>query len=234
VFNAAGVWVDAIRKLADPQLAPVTTVSQGSHIVLDREFLPASAALLIPRTRDGRVLFVVPWYGVLLVGTTDVARPDAPLEPQPTVDEIGFLLKTAGEYLQRQPAAQDIRARFSGLRPLFSPKGMSGTAQISREHAVLIECGNLVSVVGGKWTTYRRMAEDALDAARGVGLRGRDVPAGTDEIRLVSTVFASHSATDFRTHLAATAFHAWADEFTQARTEHDVRARRVRLDLIEQ
>jgi glycerol-3-phosphate dehydrogenase len=233
VFNAAGVWVDEVRKLADPKLAPVTTVSQGSHIVLDREFLPGHAALLIPSTRDGRVLFLIPWYGVLLVGTTDGARPDAPLEPQPTDAEIGFLLRTAGEYLVRQPRAADIRARFSGLRPLFSAGGVSGTAQISREHAVLTECGNLVSVVGGKWTTYRRMAEDAIAQAQRHGVLGVGQRARTDKVRLVAQRFVSAGATDFRRHLNDPAFVGWARQQAQARSDGDMRARRARLEFIE-
>lgn len=230
VFNAAGVWVDAIRKLADPALAPVTTVSQGSHLVLDREFMPASAALLIPRTRDGRVLFVVPWYGALLVGTTDIGRPDAPLEPQPTAEEIGFLLKTAGEYLQRQPGPDDIRARFSGLRPLFSPAGVSGTARISREHAVLVECGNLVSVVGGKWTTYRRMAQDALASAAQCGL----LAAGTSNTAglplLVDVQLADRAA---HTRVPDASFEAHCRRFTQARTPPDIALRRSRIGLLD-
>lgn len=234
VFNATGVWVDAIRELADPALSPVTTISQGSHVVLDRSFMPSQAALLIPHTQDGRVLFVVPWYGVLLVGTTDVARADAPHDPQPGADEVDFLLRTAGQYLARPPQPADIQARFSGLRPLFAGNGMQGTAKISREHAVLLECGNLISVVGGKWTTYRRMAQDALAAAHQAGLLQASGPSPTEHLQLVMPAFPSSNAADFHQRLSNAAFHSWAQEFTQARTEQDLKARRLRLGFIEQ
>ncbi len=232
VFNAAGVWVDAVRQLADPSLARVTTVSQGSHLVLDKSFLPAEAALLIPHTQDGRVLFVVPWYSALLVGTTDVARPDAPRDPQPNADEIAFLLKTAAQYLARPPTVDDIRARFAGLRPLFSGTGVSGTAKISREHAVLVECGNLVSVVGGKWTTYRRMAHDALAAATHAHIVAAKEPAHTEALQLVPPAFLYKNASDSERLAATPAFQAWARDFTQARTTQDLHARRLRLDFL--
>lgn len=234
VFNATGVWVDQLRKLADPNLVAVTAVSQGSHIVLDRNFLSGSAALLIPRTRDGRVLFVVPWYGMLLVGTTDIARDDAPLDPEPTQDEIAFLLKTAGEYLTRQPTIADIRAKFSGLRPLFSASKTSGTAQISREHAVLVECGNLVSVVGGKWTTYRKMASDAIDVARASLALPPSVPgiAETDQLKLACGQLRFSRERSVDPDTLPNEYQSWAKSFTQARNEADVHERRVRLGTI--
>lgn len=234
VFNAAGVWVDAVRRLAERSLAPVVTVSQGSHVVVDRRFLPGNAALLIPRTQDGRVLFVVPWYGALLIGTTDVARADAPWEPQPTAAEVEFLLQTAGDHLALRPGAGDIRACFSGLRPLLSTAKVTGTARISREHAVLIECTNLVSVVGGKWTTYRRMAEDALDLAHRACLIGCAGGTPTEELRLVAPPFSHNDATDFRARIASPDFEAWARGFAQARTKEDIHARRTRLAFVEQ
>ena len=156
VFNAAGVWVDAIRRLALPVAPPLIRVSQGSHVVVDRHFMPADSALLIPRTRDGRVLFVVPWKGRLLIGTTDQSCADAPFEPRPSEAEIEFLLATAAEYLAQPIARVDVRAGFTGLRPLYSLKRSGPTARISREHAVLTECGGLISVVGGKWSVSAR------------------------------------------------------------------------------
>lgn len=174
VVNACGVWIDPIRRLADPDAQPVVRVSQGSHLVIARDFLPGDAALMIPRTRDGRVLFAVPWQGRLIVGTTDVARGDAPAEPQPSPEEVEFICNAAQEYLSRPIRPEDVQSSFAGLRPLYSPRDATlahsgSTAAISREHAVLIEHGNLISVIGGKWTTYRRMAADTLAAAQRAG-----------------------------------------------------------------
>jgi glycerol-3-phosphate dehydrogenase len=184
VFNAAGVWVDRMRQMALPQCAPVIRVSQGSHVVVDRAVMPAEAALLIPRTRDGRVLFAVPWLGRVLIGTTDEPRTDAPFDPEPAAGEIDFLLATANQVLDQRLTRADVRASFTGLRPLYSMRGAGSTAQVSREHAVLTEAGGLISVVGGKWTTYRRMAADALRAAARAGVCPTDV-VDTSRLRLV-------------------------------------------------
>jgi len=232
VFNATGVWVDALRGKAVPGCIPMVTVSQGSHVVLDHRFMPADAAMLIPRTTDGRVMFLVPWYGALILGTTDVPRSDAPLDPLPDPDEVAFLLRTVGDYLAVRPGPDDVRTAFCGLRPLFSASGIRGTARISREHAVLIEGGNLVSVVGGKWTTYRRMAEDAVDAAVGAGLLPPCPDSETRTLQLVPPQFPARSAQDFSDNLSDARFLDWAYRFAQARTEEDVRARRTRLDFL--
>lgn len=233
VFNAAGVWVDAIRALACTADGPLATVSQGSHLVLDRRFMTGDAAMLIPRTCDGRVLFVVPWYGALLVGTTDVPRADAPFDPRPAAVEVEFLLRSAGAYLAARPDEGDVRASFSGLRPLLRGSTLRRTARISREHAVFIEAGNLVSVVGGKWTTYRRMAQDAVDAARRARLLPASPESPTREVLLVPPPFVPASADDFRERVADAAFIGWASNFAQARTLDDIRARRTRLDFLD-
>jgi glycerol-3-phosphate dehydrogenase len=235
VFNAAGVWVDGIRQLADASAHPVTTVSQGSHMVVDRDFLSGSAALMIPRTPDGRVLFAIPWHGKLLVGTTDEARPDAPFDPQVSEREIDFMLETAAGYLSRPIARNAVRASFCGLRPLFSPKAAAGgTAKISREHAVLTEFGNLISIVGGKWTTYRRMAADALAAAARAGLL-RPARSETGELVLVQDPLLLELATATNggdcapfARLAAHCRH-----FTQARSDLDVLTRRARVAMLD-
>jgi len=234
VFNAAGVWVDDIRRQADAALRPVTTVSQGSHIVIDRRFMPAGAAMLIPRTRDGRVLFLIPWYGALLVGTTDVARADAPLDPTVDPTEEAFLLRTASDYLACAPQPGDVRARFSGLRPLLSSARSRATARLSREHAVLIEAGNLISIVGGKWTTYRRMAEDAIDAAQRAALLPPLCASVSAHVRIVPPAFSCADASGFRAQITDEAFIDWARRYTQARTLEDIRSRRARLGFIDQ
>ena len=166
VINATGVWSDHVRQMAVPGVAPLLRPSQGAHIVLDGDFLPGGDALLVPRTRDGRVLFMIPWHGRLLVGTTDTERSDAPLEPQARADEIDFILETAARYLHRVPTRADVRSTFAGLRPLLGAPG-GATSRLSREHHIETAHG-LVSILGGKWTTVRRMAEETVDTARHV------------------------------------------------------------------
>ena len=121
--------------------------------------------MMIPRTGDGRVLFAIPWHGHLMLGTTDVAANGATWEPEASDAEVEFIVDTARGYLQAPPSAADVLATFAGLRPLFSPRAAKATKTISREHAIVIEHGNLITVIGGKWTTYRKMALDALDQA---------------------------------------------------------------------
>jgi glycerol-3-phosphate dehydrogenase len=165
VFNTTGVWADGLRRMADPTAPAIIQVSQGSHVMVESRWMPASAALLVPKTPDGRVLFAVPYKGQLLVGTTDRPLPEPVWDPQPSDAEVEFMLDTLRGYLDPAPMATDVVARFAGLRPLYSLAHTKGTASISREHAVVTEHGGLITVVGGKWTTYRRMAIDALATA---------------------------------------------------------------------
>ena len=163
VFNCAGVWADQIRRLADPQAAQLLRFSRGTHVVVDRSFLPGDAGMLIPKTRDGRVLFAIPWHNAVLLGTTDVEVREAEFDPQPSEDEIAFILETASGYLAKPLYRSDVLAAFAGLRPLLRvPAGQSSTAQASRSHSVISEFGNMITIAGGKWTSYRRMAEDAM------------------------------------------------------------------------
>ncbi len=168
VVNAAGVWVDQLRQqdgaATGHPVQAIVAPSQGVHIVVGRDFLPGDHALMVPKTADGRVLFCVPWLGKLIVGTTDTPRNDLALEPRPFREELEFILKEAGRYLVRAPETQDIRSMWVGLRPLVKPQGDDGdeTKGLSREHTVLVSRSGLVTVTGGKWTTYRAMAEDVL------------------------------------------------------------------------
>lgn len=168
VVNATGVWVDAIRGMdAEPgakRRAPMVAPSQGVHLVVERDFLGGDHALLVPKTADGRVLFAVPWLGKTVLGTTDTPREDLALEPEPFRDEVEFILREAGRYLARAPSRDDVRSAWVGLRPLVKPddEGESSKA-ISREHTVRVGRSGLVTVTGGKWTTYRAMAEDVLE-----------------------------------------------------------------------
>lgn len=164
VVNAAGPFCDEIRRMANPSLQPLVAASQGSHIVLDRSFLPAEAALLIPNTPDGRVLFAIPWHQHTLVGTTDLPVSSAPVEPQATPDEVDFILETAGRYLSRPPRREDILSRFAGIRPLVNAGG-GNTASLARDHTIRVDEPGLATTTGGKWTTYRNMAEACVDKA---------------------------------------------------------------------
>lgn len=173
VVNATGVWVDSLRKMdpshqkaTDPAEAhPMVQPSQGVHVVVDGSFWPSQHALMIPKTHDGRVLFVVPWLGHTLIGTTDTPRHDAPLEPRPLASEIEFILSHAQHYLNHAPTRADVKSVWVGLRPLANKAGGDGndaTKSISREHTIAHSPSGLVTVTGGKWTTYRAMAEDVL------------------------------------------------------------------------
>lgn len=163
VVNATGVWVDEVRNMDDPSHAKILSPSQGVHVVIDSHFYPSKDALLVPKTADGRVLFVVPWLGKTLIGTTDTARQDSPLEPKPLDGEIDFVLNTAGQYLKKAPTRADVRSVFVGLRPLVKQGHASSTKSISREHTILTDPSGLVTITGGKWTTYRSMAEEVMD-----------------------------------------------------------------------
>ena len=188
IVNATGVWVDAVLGLDRAGAAPgapgapgggaappLVAPSQGVHLVVDRAFLPGNHALLVPKTADGRVLFAVPWLGKTILGTTDTPRQDLAREPTPFADEVAFILGEAGRYLARAPQRSDVRSVWVGLRPLVRPQAAPAgvTKAISREHTVLVAPSGLVTVTGGKWTTYRAMAEDVLDRAMTAGLLPR-------------------------------------------------------------
>ena len=164
VINAGGVFVDDIMSMDKSDHQPMVRPSQGVHITLPKEFLPGDVALMIPKTDDGRVLFAVPWLGKVIVGTTDTLVDRHTLEPRPLDAEIDFILNTAGRYFHKAPQRRDILSVFAGLRPLAAPqKGDKNTKEISRSHKILVSQSGLVTIVGGKWTTYRQMAQDVVD-----------------------------------------------------------------------
>ena len=166
VVNATGVFVDEIMSMDSPEHQAMVRPSQGVHLTLPKEFLPGDAALMIPRTDDGRVLFAVPWYDKVIVGTTDTVVPNSTLEPTALESEIEFILTTAGRYLQQAPQHSDVLSTFAGLRPLAAPKeGDKSTKEISRNHKIIVSPSGLITIVGGKWTTYRQMAQDVVDRA---------------------------------------------------------------------
>ncbi|MFV3126549.1 glycerol-3-phosphate dehydrogenase/oxidase [Niveispirillum sp. KHB5.9] len=169
VVNAAGIFMDEIRRMDRPDLDTGLSLSQGVHLVLDASFLSGDDAILIPKTADGRVLFVLPWLGRTVVGTTDTPIQTASLEPHALESEIEFLLSHAAHYLKRPPARFDVLSVFTGIRPLVRVKGASGTSAVPRDHVLMVADSGLVTITGGKWTTYREMAEQTVDAAARAG-----------------------------------------------------------------
>ncbi|OHX65654.1 glycerol-3-phosphate dehydrogenase/oxidase [Flammeovirga pacifica] len=162
VINATGVFVDQILKMDNVDAVPTVSPSQGVHIILDKEFLKGSSSIMVPRTDDGRVLFAVPWYDKIVVGTTDTPMDEVSSEPIALEEEIEFILKTAKKYLHKEPKREDVKAVFAGLRPLMKSTDQD-TKKISRSHKIVKSLSGLITVVGGKWTTYRQMAEDVVD-----------------------------------------------------------------------
>jgi len=166
IINATGVFADEIIRFDEPGMKRMIRPSQGIHIVLDRDFLKSDHALMVPRTSDGRVMFAVPWYNRIVIGTTDTLLEEISPEPRALEEEIQFLLDTTGQYLDKKPTRQDILSIFAGLRPLAAPQGdRKSTKDISRRHKISVSPSGLITVVGGKWTSYRRMAEDAVNEA---------------------------------------------------------------------
>ncbi|MCU4164369.1 FAD-dependent oxidoreductase [Carboxylicivirga caseinilyticus] len=165
VINATGVFVDTIRKMDNINADQIMTSSQGVHIVLDKSFLPGESAIMVPHTDDGRVLFAVPWHDKIIVGTTDTPVDEFKLEPRAQKEEVDFLLQHIGRYLVKDPKQEDIMSVFTGLRPLVNDNEKSNTSAISREHTINISNSGLVTIAGGKWTTYRKMAEDVIEQA---------------------------------------------------------------------
>ena len=259
VVNAAGIFSDAVRHLDDPAATPAVQPAQGVHLVFDGAFLAGDTAIMVPHTDDGRVLFVIPWHGRALVGTTDTAMPAPEMEPRPLPDEIEFLLRNAGRYLGRDPSRADVLCAFAGQRPLVSVPGKTATKELSRSHEVLISSSGLVTIVGGKWTTYRRMAQDTMDHAIEVGglpfracvtetlrLHGwkpSDPKTPADPMRLYGTDLDGLENLEFADRRLADPIHpalpyrrsaiVWAARQEMARTLEDVLARRTRSLLLD-
>jgi len=257
VVNATGAWTDALRLLDDAGAGPLIRPSQGVHIVLDRRFLPGDSAIMVPHTDDGRVLFAIPWHGRIVVGTTDTPVAEAALEPRPLPEELEFLLVHAARYLRDDPRPEDVLSTFAGIRPLVGNPAEERSAAISRDHTLLVSDSGLVTITGGKWTTYRRMAQDTVDhAALVASLPERPCP--TEALRLHGHTEASEKYGSLSTYgtdaeriqaLArqdpslAAALHprlpyiaaevAWAAREEMARTVEDALARRTRALLLD-
>ncbi len=255
VINATGVFVDDIMIMDAPETSKKVRPSQGVHLIVDSSFLGGKSALMIPKTSDGRVLFGVPWHGKVILGTTDTPLNEETLEPRALKEEVDFILKQAGEYLAKKPTRADVLSVFAGLRPLAAPSNSNEkrTKEISRSHKIYISDSGLVSITGGKWTTYRAMAEDVLNRA----LKSANIIAkkcitadlklygykenvsrddfnsvyGTD-LEKIDAIVASDKSSEEKLHhkypfKKAHVIHAVRNEFAQ--TVEDVLARRLRL-----
>jgi glycerol-3-phosphate dehydrogenase len=165
VINATGAFSDSVRRLAEADVPALIAPSQGIHLVFDRSFLPSDAAIMVPHTSDGRVMFAIPWHGHTLVGTTDTPITTPTLEPRPFQEEIQFILETASQYLLKRPTRDDVLSVFVGIRPLVKSGDGKLTAALSRDHTIHFDASGLLTTTGGKWTTYRNMAEHAVDQA---------------------------------------------------------------------
>jgi glycerol-3-phosphate dehydrogenase len=252
VVNCAGPFCDAVRRLADPAARPLLAPSQGAHLVFDGSFLPRGNAIMVPHTRDGRVMFAIPWHGHTLVGTTDTPLDAVALEPRARPEEIEFILETAGRYLDRAPTRADVNSVFVGIRPLVRSGDAKNTAALSRDHTIHIDSSALLTLTGGKWTTYRNMAEDAVNQAATLGrLPERDCCTrrleihgfhpdaaqfgplahyGTDAL-LIQDLVEGEPALGERLHPALPCLAAevvFAARHEMARTGEDVLARRTR------
>ena len=216
VVNATGVFTDEVRRMADPAAEQLVVTSQGIHLVFDRSFLKSDTALMVPRTSDGRVLFVIPWHGHAVAGTTDTPVDAPSLEPRALEEEIEFVLETAGRYLSRPPTRADVLAVYVGLRPLV--KGDGKTSALSRDHVIHVDTSGLLTITGGKWTTYRHMAEDCVDHAITLG-KLPDVDCKTKNLRI-------HGYVDDSAALGS--LQVWAARAEMARTVEDVLARHTR------
>lgn len=255
VVNATGVFADSVRRMDDPATAPLLSPSQGVHLVLDRSFLPGDHAIMIPRTDDGRVLFALPWHDRVVVGTTDTPVGETPLEPRPFPEEVDFLLAHTARYLVKDPTPDDVLSVFVGLRPLVKAGAVGTTAALSREHTLAVSPSGLITITGGKWTTYRNMAEDTVDRAAEVG-ELQPVKSPTRNLRLhgyqerpapepfgvygsdaaqVQLLLGSQRGWHERLHpelpyrVGET---VWAARYELARTVEDVLARRTRALLL--
>ncbi|HZV36594.1 MAG TPA: glycerol-3-phosphate dehydrogenase/oxidase [Verrucomicrobiae bacterium] len=257
VINATGIFTDRIMHLDDPAAKPRIAMSRGAHLVVDRKFLPGDSAIMVPHTDDGRVLFAVPWHDKVILGTTDTPAPEASLEPRASREEIEFILHHAARYLAQPPKREDVLSVYAGLRPLVKSTGKQRTAAISRDHFLFISHAGLVTITGGKWTTYRKMGETAVNHAAIVGgLESR--PSKTETLRIhgwnenadthdplkiygsdadaVRALMNEQPALREKIHLRLPYTGAeviWAARKEMARTVEDILARRTRALLLD-
>ncbi len=256
VINATGPFCDSVRQMADPATKPMIAPSQGIHLVFDGSFLAGKSAIMVPHTSDGRVMFAIPWHEHTLVGTTDTPIAEATAEPVAMEQEIAFILETAGRYLERAPTRADVLSVFAGIRPLIRSGSAANTSALSRDHTIHIDHSGLLTITGGKWTTYRHMAEDCVNQAATLAklpdqpcttkslhvhgyhrhaskfghlsVYGADAPAIQDMVRTTPSLGeVLHPALPY---IAAEVI--WAVRVEMARTVEDVLSRRTRALLL--
>lgn len=238
VINATGAFCDSVRGMSSEKNKNLIAPSQGVHLVFDRKFFASDDALMIPKTNDGRVLFAIPWHGKIVVGTTDTPIEKAELEPRAFEKEIKFILQTLKNYLSNAPERADVLSVFAGIRPLVESGKSKNTAAVSRDHIIEIDDRNLLTVTGGKWTTYRRMAEDAINQA----IERTDLPprkCATENLKIHGADAAERQKLMNENQSLAEKLHrdfsyraadiVWAARFEMARTLEDVLARRTRV-----
>ena len=256
VVNATGVFVDDILGMDNTAAPKSICVSQGVHVVLDKKFFPSQHALMIPRTSDGRVLFAVPWHNKVVLGTTDTPVEKASLEPKALEAEINFILDTASAYLTQKPGRSDVLSVFAGLRPLAAPKqGEQKTKEISRSHKIIVSPSNLFTILGGKWTTFRKMGEDMVNKIENHLNWQRSTPAtphlrihghtsnvnfndplyfyGSDAPRIMQSMNGTAGqwlSESLKIHKMQV---KWAVEYEMARSVEDVLSRRTRALLLD-
>jgi glycerol-3-phosphate dehydrogenase len=262
VVNATGIFTDEVRRMAEPEVKSMVAPSQGIHLVFERSFLRGDTAIMVPHTSDGRVMFAIPWHEHTVVGTTDTPIDGPSYEPKPLEEEIAFVLETAGQYLSRKPTREDILSIYVGIRPLVKAVeneagGQTKTSALSRDHTIHIDASGLLTIVGGKWTTYRHMAEDCVNHAATLGTLP-DVPCGTRDLQVhgyladaaetlgemavygsdaaaIEALAASSAELGEKLHAALPYRKAevvWAVREEMARTVDDVLARRTRALLL--
>jgi glycerol-3-phosphate dehydrogenase len=256
VINATGPFADRMRRIDDAAAPPLISPSQGIHLVFDRSFLPGDTAIMVPRTRDGRVMFAIPWHRHVMVGTTDTPVTEMSLDPVPKEEEVEFILSTARDYLAKAPTRGDVLSTFAGIRPLVGGSYFHNTANLSRDHTIHISRSGLLTLTGGKWTTYRYMAEDCVNQAATLAkleerpcvtrqlkihgyhrnaeefgelhYYGTDAPAIAD---LSNAEPAQGRRLDDRLPIRAAQV-AWAARFEMARTVDDFLSRRTRATIL--
>jgi glycerol-3-phosphate dehydrogenase len=256
VVNATGPFSDGLRRMDNPKASPLISPSQGIHFVLDRSFLPGDAAIMVPQTEDGRVLFAIPWHGRTLLGTTDTPITEISLEPRPMKEELDFLFSHAIRYLTKDPTPADVLSVFVGIRPLARASDAGDTAALSREHTITVSDSGLLTIAGGKWTTYRKMSEDVVEHAsvladlppkksvtENLNIHGFSTQAqrygelsfyGSDAVDIQSLM--RNDGLDRRLHPSLPIRAAeviWATRHEMARTVDDVLARRTRSLLLD-